>query len=155
MAESVRKSRSAATIHKATPKAALVLQEPKAQVAKGLAIVRPPSALPAALEDLKSSAAGAAVVKPSAGKAKSASVASKPVSSKAQPAATKSAAIASAQTKATAKPRKGTAARKPAARITHEQIARLAYLLWLERGGGHGLHEQDWARAEQQLVKAG
>jgi hypothetical protein len=32
-----------------------------------------------------------------------------------------------------------------------EEIARLAYLLWLDRGCQHGSAEEDWLRAEQQL----
>jgi hypothetical protein len=30
----------------------------------------------------------------------------------------------------------------------HEDIARLAYALWEQRGGQHGHHEDDWHRAE-------
>jgi hypothetical protein len=33
----------------------------------------------------------------------------------------------------------------------HEQIAALAYELWIERGSPHGSHEEDWHRAESQL----
>jgi hypothetical protein len=33
----------------------------------------------------------------------------------------------------------------------HEEIARLAYALWEERGCTDGAHEEDWFRAEQQL----
>jgi hypothetical protein len=34
---------------------------------------------------------------------------------------------------------------------THEQIARRAFELFLARGGEHGHHEEDWARAEREL----
>jgi hypothetical protein len=34
---------------------------------------------------------------------------------------------------------------------SHEQIARLAYILWQARGGGDGEAEQDWFEAERQL----
>ena len=34
---------------------------------------------------------------------------------------------------------------------THEEISKLAYALWIERGGGAGSAEQDWLKAEQQL----
>jgi hypothetical protein len=34
---------------------------------------------------------------------------------------------------------------------TPEQIAARAYELFLERGGAHGYHDEDWARAEQEL----
>jgi hypothetical protein len=32
-----------------------------------------------------------------------------------------------------------------------EQIATLAYQLWLDRGGPHGSPEEDWLRAEREL----
>jgi len=34
---------------------------------------------------------------------------------------------------------------------THEQIAAVAYDLWVERGCPHGSHEEDWNHAEEQL----
>jgi hypothetical protein len=34
---------------------------------------------------------------------------------------------------------------------THDEIARRAYELFLQRGGQHGSHEQDWLRAESEL----
>jgi len=34
---------------------------------------------------------------------------------------------------------------------TREEIAELAYQLWIERGSPHGSHEEDWHRAEAQL----
>lgn len=39
---------------------------------------------------------------------------------------------------------------KPA-RVTHEEIARLAHRFWIERGRQHGRPEDDWLRAEQEL----
>jgi len=33
-----------------------------------------------------------------------------------------------------------------------EEIARLAYLLWEERGGVGGSPEEDWLRAEQEIL---
>ena len=38
-------------------------------------------------------------------------------------------------------------------RLTHEDIARRAYELYLERGGGDGQHEEDWQRAEKELER--
>lgn len=35
--------------------------------------------------------------------------------------------------------------------VTHEDIARLAFSLWEQRGYAHGNPEHDWLRAEQQL----
>jgi HSP90 family molecular chaperone len=35
--------------------------------------------------------------------------------------------------------------------VSEEQIARLAYRYWQERGCQHGHHDEDWARAEQEL----
>ena len=35
---------------------------------------------------------------------------------------------------------------------THEEIARLAHQYYEERGSHHGFHEQDWYRAEQELM---
>ncbi len=32
-----------------------------------------------------------------------------------------------------------------------EEVAALAYQLWIERGSPHGSHDEDWYRAEQQL----
>jgi hypothetical protein len=37
---------------------------------------------------------------------------------------------------------------------THEQIQQRAYELFLERGGDHGGHEDDWLAAEQELTEA-
>ncbi len=48
-----------------------------------------------------------------------------------------------------AEPKPVTAA--PAKNVAHEDIAKLAYSYWLERGGAHGFAEQDWLRAEREL----
>ena len=32
-----------------------------------------------------------------------------------------------------------------------EEVAALAYQLWIERGSPHGSHEEDWYRAEEEL----
>ncbi len=36
--------------------------------------------------------------------------------------------------------------------ITHEQIAELAHSYWVSRGHAHGSSEEDWFRAEQELL---
>ena len=36
--------------------------------------------------------------------------------------------------------------------VTQAEIARLAYLLWEARGGNGGSAEEDWYRAEQQIM---
>ena len=37
------------------------------------------------------------------------------------------------------------------ARPSHEDVARIAYFLWIERGRPDGSPEEDWHRAENQL----
>jgi hypothetical protein len=37
---------------------------------------------------------------------------------------------------------------------TPEEVAALAYQLWIERGSPHGSDEEDWYRAEEQLRTA-
>lgn len=37
-------------------------------------------------------------------------------------------------------------------RVSHEEIARLAHRYWAERGRQHGHHEEDWFRAERELL---
>ena len=65
--------------------------------------------------------------------------------------------------KAPAKPRKTTTAStkaKTKAAVeevkavtpSHEEIAQLAHNFWAERGGQDGYAEQDWLRAEQELI---
>lgn len=75
----------------------------------------------------------------------------------AKPRATKS-----TETPAAAKdaPAEKTTARKTTAksntippRPSHEDIARLAQQYWAERGHTDGQAEQDWLRAEQELMK--
>jgi Protein of unknown function (DUF2934) len=46
------------------------------------------------------------------------------------------------------------AAARPAASPAHGEIARRAYLLYLERGGGDGRELEDWLRAERELAGA-
>lgn len=36
--------------------------------------------------------------------------------------------------------------------VSHEEIAKRAYLYWVERGYTHGDHLQDWLRAENELT---
>jgi hypothetical protein len=36
--------------------------------------------------------------------------------------------------------------------VSHDQIAERAYLLYLERGAGHGQDLEDWLRAEAELT---
>jgi hypothetical protein len=62
--------------------------------------------------------------------------------------------------KAPAKPRKAAATKKekvtqPAhsLRPSHEEIERLARRYWEQRGYQDGFAEQDWLRAEQDLLK--
>jgi Protein of unknown function (DUF2934) len=45
-----------------------------------------------------------------------------------------------------------TAPNMTAMRISHEEIARLAHRYWAERGRQHGHHEEDWFRAERELL---
>jgi hypothetical protein len=61
-----------------------------------------------------------------------------------RPAAKKSAATPAT---GTAAPERTEAAGEP----THEEIARLAYQIYLERGAGHGRHIEDWLEAERIL----
>ncbi|XXF79843.1 DUF2934 domain-containing protein [Myxococcaceae bacterium GXIMD 01537] len=36
-------------------------------------------------------------------------------------------------------------------RLSHEEIARRAYDIFVARGGQHGNHEEDWLQAEREL----
>lgn len=36
---------------------------------------------------------------------------------------------------------------------THEEIAHLAYTYWEARGRRHGSHQEDWYRAERELLR--
>jgi hypothetical protein len=66
---------------------------------------------------------------------------------------------AKAPAKAPAKPRKTAAKAKVTAEAptiavpTHHEIALLAEKYWAERGWQDGAAEQDWLRAEQELMK--
>jgi hypothetical protein len=53
--------------------------------------------------------------------------------------------------KAAAK-KKTTTARVTPISVSHEEIALLAHRFWIERGGQHGRHEDDWIRAERELL---
>jgi len=53
--------------------------------------------------------------------------------------------------------KKKTTGKNSAAKVTqfgvsHEEIAKLAHRYWAERGGQHGHHEEDWLRAERELL---
>lgn len=39
--------------------------------------------------------------------------------------------------------------------ISHEEVEKRAYELYLQRGGEHGRHEEDWLLAEAQLLNEG
>jgi hypothetical protein len=43
------------------------------------------------------------------------------------------------------------AAAEPNDQPSEDEIRRRAYELYLERGGGHGMHFEDWVRAEEEL----
>ena len=68
----------------------------------------------------------------------------------------KPAPVAAAQTdsvpaqpdSATDRPEATSAERSPP---THEEISQRAYELYVERGGDHGRHEEDWLQAEREL----
>ncbi len=63
------------------------------------------------------------------------------------------------KTKAPAKPRKAAAKRVQSVQTahpampSHEEIASLARSYWAARGYGDGFAEQDWLRAEQELLR--
>jgi hypothetical protein len=55
-------------------------------------------------------------------------------------------------------PRKAEVHRAPESRQpqpAHEEIARRAYEIWLQRGCGNGHEAEDWAQAEQELCAPG
>jgi len=70
----------------------------------------------------------------------------------------KSVKKASAEPKAAAKPSKSapkktkTASNLTEMKLSYEQVAQLAHRYWIERGHAHGYHEEDWFRAEQELI---
>ncbi|HUJ22096.1 MAG TPA: DUF2934 domain-containing protein [Bryobacteraceae bacterium] len=49
-------------------------------------------------------------------------------------------------------PRVSESAEAEAGALDHEEIARLAYSYWQARGCPHGSPEEDWLRAEQELL---
>lgn len=49
--------------------------------------------------------------------------------------------------------KKAAVAKKSEASLSEEDIRLSAYFLWLERGGGHGAHDDDWLVAERKLKK--
>lgn len=53
---------------------------------------------------------------------------------------------------ATGAPKKTVKAKVTAIGVSHEQVALLAHRFWAERGRQHGHHEDDWFRAEQELI---
>jgi hypothetical protein len=63
------------------------------------------------------------------------------------------------KTKATAMPRRNAANKEKAAEVaetpkpSREEIEQLARIFWAERGYQDGYAEQDWLRAEQELLK--
>lgn len=61
---------------------------------------------------------------------------------------------AAAETTKTTTAKKQTVAEKVIATTpNHEEIARLAQQYWAERGQQHGHDQQDWLRAERELMK--
>ncbi len=85
-------------------------------------------------------------------------VAEKKTAAKKAPA--KKAAVKTVGEKAPAAPKKAApkkaAAKKAVAKMasqepTKAQIAELAHKYWVERGGHHGSHHDDWLRAEREL----
>jgi hypothetical protein len=48
--------------------------------------------------------------------------------------------------------KKTTTAKATPISVSREEIAMLAHRFWIERGGQHGSHEDDWIRAEQELM---
>jgi hypothetical protein len=63
-------------------------------------------------------------------------------------------ATTAATTRKTAAKKTQTVAEKVTATTpTHEEIARLAQQYWAERGWQDGQAEQDWLRAERELMK--
>ena len=75
-----------------------------------------------------------------------------PAKPKATATATKTAQATTATTPTPTK--KQTVAEKVTATTpTHQEIAQLALHYWAERGWQHGHHEQDWLRAERELMK--
>lgn len=77
-----------------------------------------------------------------------------PAKPKATAVTIKTAPATSAAATTIAVARKQTVAEKVTATTpTHQEIAQLALHYWAERGRQHGQHEQDWLRAERELMK--
>lgn len=83
---------------------------------------------------------------------KKAKAAAKPTASSAPKSAAPKAKAAAKSAAAAGVPESAAAMTNMAGRPTHEQIAERAYSLFIERGWRHGHHEQDWFRAEQELL---
>lgn len=58
---------------------------------------------------------------------------------------------AATQKKAVAATRNATEPKVTQMHVSHDDIARLAHRYWMERGGQHGSHAEDWLRAEREL----
>ena len=72
----------------------------------------------------------------------------------AKPRAAATAADGAAKAAAPKKASTRKTAEKPAPRVpSHEEIAALARQYWAERGHAEGHAEQDWLRAERELMK--
>jgi Protein of unknown function (DUF2934) len=54
--------------------------------------------------------------------------------------------------KTAAPKKKSTTAKATPISVSREEIAMLAHRFWVERGGQHGSHEDDWIRAERELM---
>jgi hypothetical protein len=52
----------------------------------------------------------------------------------------------------TAAKKKSAPVKEPHMMVSREEIARLAHKFWAERGQQDGHHEEDWFRAEQELL---
>ncbi len=76
-----------------------------------------------------------------------------PAKPKATAATTKTAPATTATTTTTPAKKQTVAEKVTATTPTHQEIAQLALHYWAERGRQHGQHEQDWLRAERELMK--
>jgi hypothetical protein len=85
--------------------------------------------------------------------AKKAKVTASVETKKTAPRKTASAAVKPA-TAAAPKTPKATAKAKPAAEVMPEEIERLAYQLWEERGRPEGTSTEDWTRAQAILLQS-
>lgn len=76
-----------------------------------------------------------------------------PAKPKAAAATAKTAPATSAAATTIATKKQTVAEKVTATTPTHQEIAQLALHYWAERGRQHGHHEQDWLRAERELMK--